>query len=171
MWIQSLPEFIAGNWVKLVGKLRAEYRANDYYQCMETRDFVKAFIWISVEQPGDLYYYMHDFTTISAKAVAAGNLTEQEKGWWFMWGLPTEYYRHVMEQTGAVADEPSTLIFKRLKEAVELRIIAVENAKWMAILPKEDVLNVHFIQELWQQRNELDRWREGRLLDLVRSGI
>ena len=34
-----------------------------------------------------------------------------------------------MEKTGAVADEPSTLIFKRLKEAVELRIIAAENIK------------------------------------------
>ena len=114
---------------------------------------------------------MHDFTTISAKAVAAGNLTEQEKGWWFMRGLPIKYRRHAMEETGAVADESSTLIFERLKEAVESRIIAVENAKRMAVLPKEDVLNVHLIQELRQQRNELDRRREGRLFDPVRSGV
>ena len=85
---------------------------------------------------------MHDFTTISAKAVAAGNLTEQEKGWWFMQGLPTKYYRYAMEQTGAVADEPSTLVFERLKEAVELRIMATENAERMAILLEEDALNV-----------------------------
>jgi len=31
--------------------------------------------------------------------------------------------------TGAVADELNTLMFKRLKEAVELRIIVVENVK------------------------------------------
>jgi hypothetical protein len=74
-------------------------------------------------------HYIRDFTTISAKAVAAGDLTKQEKGWWFIRGLPIKYYRHVMEQTGAVADEPRTLIFGRLKEAVELRIMAVENAK------------------------------------------
>ena len=72
---------------------------------------------------------MQDFTTISAKAVAAGNLTEQKKGWWFMRGLPIEYYRHVMEQTRAVVDRPSTLVFKELKEAVELRIVAAENAE------------------------------------------
>ena len=64
---------------------------------METRDFVEAFVQISAEQPGDLCHYVHDFTTISAKAVAAGNLTEQEKGWWFMQGLPIKYRRHAME--------------------------------------------------------------------------
>ena len=72
---------------------------------------------------------MYDFTTISARAVAAGNLTERERGWWFMRGLPIEYRRHAMEKTGAVANEPSTLIFERLKEAVKSRIIAVENAE------------------------------------------
>ena len=46
-----------------------------------------------------------------------------------MRGLPIGYCRHAMEKTGAVADKPSTLVFERLKEAVELRIIAVENAK------------------------------------------
>ena len=46
-----------------------------------------------------------------------------------MRGLPIEYRRHAMEKTGAVVDEPSTLIFKRLKEAIKSRIIAIENAK------------------------------------------
>ena len=81
---------------------------------------------------------MHDFTTISAKAVAAGNLTEQEKGWWFMRGLPIKYYRHVIERTGAVIDEPSTCVFKRLREAVESTILAVEGAERMDRLPEED---------------------------------
>ena len=49
--------------------------------------------------------------------------------------------------------------------------MAAENAERMAVLPEEDVLNVHLIQELRQQGNELDRRREGRLLDLVRSGV
>jgi len=93
---------------------------------------------------------MHDFTTILARAVAAGNLTEQEKGWWFMRGLPIKYHKHTIEKTGAVVDEPSTLVFKRLKEAVELRIIAAENVKRMAVLLEEDVLNVQLIQELRQ---------------------
>ena len=48
-----------------------------------------------------------------------------------------------MEKTGAVADEPSTLIFERLKEAVELRIMAVESTKRMAVL--EEVLNVQLV--------------------------
>ena len=111
---------------------------------METRDFVEAFVRISVEQPGDLRHYVQDFTTISAKAVAVGNLTEQEKGWWFMRGLPIEYRRHAMEKTGAVADEPSTLVFERLKEAVELRIMAAESAERMAVL-EEEVLNVQLV--------------------------
>ena len=83
-----------------------------------------------------------------------------------MRGLPIKYRRYIMEKIGAVADEPSTLIFKRLKEAVELRIMATESAERMAIL-EEEVLNVQLIQELQQQRNELDRRREGRLLDLA----
>jgi hypothetical protein len=107
---------------------------------------------------------VHDFTTILARAVAVGNLTKQEKGWWFIQGLPIEYRRHVIEKTGAVADEPSTLIFKRLKEAVELRIVAVEGAKRIDVLPEEDALNVQLIQELRQQRDKLNH----RLLD---SGV
>ena len=62
-----------------------------------------------------------------------------------MRGLPIKYRRHVIEKTGAVADEPSTLIFERLKEAVKLRIVAIEGAKQMDVLPEEDVLNVQLI--------------------------
>jgi len=58
-----------------------------------------------------------------------------------MWGLPIKYRRYIIEKTGAVVDEPSTLIFKRLKKAVELRIVAAESAKRMAVL-EEEVLNV-----------------------------
>ena len=47
-----------------------------------------------------------------------------------------------MEKTGAIVDEPSTLIFKRLKEAVELRIVTIEGAKRIDILLEEDALNV-----------------------------
>ena len=43
---------------------------------------------------------------------------------------------------GAVADVPSTLVFERLKEAVELRIMAVEGAKRMGVLLEEDSLNI-----------------------------
>jgi len=82
-----------------------------------------------------------------------------------MQGLPIKYHRHVIEKIGAIADKPSTLIFKRLKEAVELRIMATENIKRMAVFPEEEVLSVRLIQELRQQRNKLNRQREGRLLD------
>ena len=66
--------------MELIRKLRAEYQANNYYRRMETRDFVEAFVWKSAEQLGELRYYVHDFTTILARAVAVGNLTKQEKG-------------------------------------------------------------------------------------------
>ena len=36
-------------------------------------------------------------------------------------------------------------MFKRLKEAVELRIIATENIKRIAVLLEEDILNVQLI--------------------------
>ena len=151
-------------------KLRAEYQADDYYRRMETRDFIEAFVRKLAEQPGDLRHYIQNFTSISAKAVAVGNLTKQEKGWWFIRGLPIEYRRHAMEKTGAVADKSSTLMFERLKEAVESRMIAAEGAERMDTL-LEDVQNVQLIQELQQQRNKLNRQREGRLLDLARPSM
>ena len=115
--------------MELIRKLRIEYQADDYYQCIKTRDFIKAFVRISTEQLGDLHDYVQDFTTILAKVVAAGNLTKQKKGWWFMQGLPIKYYSYAIEQTGAVVDKPSTLVFERLKKVVESRIIAAENVK------------------------------------------
>ena len=62
-----------------------------------------------------------------------------------MRGLPIKYRRYIIEKIGAVADEASTLIFKRLKKVIELRIIAIENAKQIAILLEEDILNIYFI--------------------------
>ena len=56
-----------------------------------------------------------------------------------MRGLPIKFRRYVIEIIGAVVDEPSTLMFKELKEAVELRIMAAENAERMAVLLEEDV--------------------------------
>ena len=88
-----------------------------------------------------------------------------------MRGLPIKHYRYAIEQTGAVVDKPSTFIFKRLKEAVESRIMAAENAEQMAVLSEEEVLNVQLIQEVRQQRNELDHGRDGRLLNPVRPGV
>ena len=41
-------------------------------------------------------------------------------------------------------------MFKKLKEAVELRIMAKEDIKQMDILPEEDTLNIYLIQELQQ---------------------
>ena len=166
-----MPEFEQDDWSRLVTRLRAKYRADDYYRRIESGDFVEAFVRKSTEQLGELRYYVQDFTTILAKAVAVGNLTEQEKGWWFVRGLLTDYCRHVIEKTGAVADEPSTFIFKRLKEAVESRMMAIEGAKRMDVLLEEDFLNIQLIQELRQQRNKLDRRREGRPVDLVRLGV
>ena len=62
-----------------------------------------------------------------------------------MRGLPIKYCRHAIEKTGAVADEPRTLVFKRLKKAVESRMMAVEGAKRMDVLLEEDALNVQLI--------------------------
>ena len=59
-----------------------------------------------------------------------------------MQGLLIEYHRYVIEETGAVVDKSSTLVFKRLKEAIESRIMAAENAERIAILLEENVLNV-----------------------------
>jgi hypothetical protein len=59
-----------------------------------------------------------------------------------MQGLPIKYRRYIIEKTGAVVDEPRTLIFKRLKDAVESRIVAIEGAKQIDILLEEDPLNI-----------------------------
>jgi len=53
-----------------------------------------------------------------------------------MHGLPIKYCRHIIEKTGAVADKPSTFMFKRLRQAVLSQMIAIEGTKRMAILYK-----------------------------------
>ena len=67
-----------------------------------------------------------------------------------MQGLPIGYRRHIIEKIGAIADEPRTLIFERLKEVVESRIVAKEGTKRMDIFLEENALNVQLIQELRQ---------------------
>ena len=94
-----------------------------------------------------------------------------KQGYWFVKGLPLEYQRHAIAKTGADLDRRESFDFYQLLRAVESRIMATENAERMAVLLEEDALNVQLIQELQQQRNELDRRREGRLLDPARSGV
>ena len=55
-----------------------------------------------------------------------------------------------MEKTGAIADKLSTLVFKRLKKAIKLKITAAKSAKQVTVLLKEDILNIQLIQELQQ---------------------
>jgi len=62
-----------------------------------------------------------------------------------MRGLPIKYRRYVIEKIGAVADKPSTLVFKRLKKAVESRIVTIEGAKRIDILLEEDALNIQLV--------------------------
>jgi hypothetical protein len=45
-------------WKGLVNRLRAKYQVDDYYQRIEIRDFVEAFVRKSTEQLGDLRYYV-----------------------------------------------------------------------------------------------------------------
>ena len=71
-----------------------------------------------------------------------------------------------MAKTGANPDRRESFNFYQLLRAVESRIMAIENAKRMDVL-LEDTLNIQLIQELQQQRNELYRRSEERLLDPV----
>jgi hypothetical protein len=109
---------------------------------MESRDFVETFVRGSAERPGELRHYVQDFTNISARAIAAGNLSDSERGWWFMRGLPIEYCRYAIEKTGAVANEPSTFVFEKLGQAILSRIMVAEDAERMAILSEEDTQNI-----------------------------
>ena len=112
---------------------------------MELKDFIKMFVQKSAEQPGSLRDYIHDFTTYLARVVAIGNLTEQERGRWFVCGLPIKYYKHVIEKTEAVADEPSTFMFERLRQAVLLLMTAIKGAERMAILLHENTQEMQLV--------------------------
>ena len=43
-----------------------------------------------------------------------------------------------MKEIGAIVDKPSTLIFERLKEAIELKITTAENIKQIVVFLEED---------------------------------
>jgi len=125
------------------------------------------FVQKLAEQPGSLRDYVHNFTTYLAKAVAAGNLSNLKKGRWFMRGLPIKYYRHIIKKIGAVAYEPSTFVFERLKQTMLLQMTAVEGAERISVLSHENTQEMQLVRELRQQRDEVNRRREGRLLDLI----
>ena len=109
---------------------------------MELRDFIEAYIQKSAEQPGSLQDYMHNFTNFLAKAVSAGNLSDYKQKQWFVYGLLTNYCRHAMAKTGTVADKPDIFNFDKLRKAVELYIMAAEDAKHMAIFLGGNTQNV-----------------------------
>jgi len=67
-----------------------------------------------------------------------------------MRGLPIEYCRHAIEKTGAVADEPSTFVFERLRQAVLSRMTAVEGAERMSVLSHQNTQEMQLVQELRQ---------------------
>ena len=56
--------------------------------------------------------------------------------------LPIKYHKYAIEKTGAVVDKPSTFVFKRLKKAVELKMMVSENTKRITILLEKDAQNV-----------------------------
>ena len=92
--------------------------------------------------------YCRQFTLISRKVAEAGNLEDGEQGYWFVKGLPLEYRKYAIAKTGADLDRRESFNFYQLLRAVELRIVAAENAERMAVLPEEDTLNIRLIQEL-----------------------
>ena len=53
-----------------------------------------------------------------------------------------------MAETEADPDRQKSFNFYQLLKAVESRIMAIENAEQIAVLPEEDALNVQLIQEL-----------------------
>ena len=91
---------------------------------------------------------MCNFTNFLAKVVSAGNLSDYKQKWWFVHRLLTNYHRHAMTKTGAVADKPDTFDFNKLRKVVELCIITAEDTKHMAILLRGNAQNVQIIQEL-----------------------
>ena len=92
MWIQSLPEFIAGNWTELVRKLRAEYRGSNCFRQMETVEFLEAYVrQYRDNPPSSTREYYKQFTLISQRVTEAGNLENGKRGYWFIKGLPLKY--------------------------------------------------------------------------------
>ena len=72
-----------------------------------------------------------------------------------------------MAKTGADPDRRSSFDFYQLLRAVESKIMATENAERMTILPHRNMQEMQLIQEIRQQRNELNCGSEKRLLDPV----
>ena len=145
MWIRSLPEFTAGNWTELVRKLRAEYRRSDCFRQMETVEFLEAYVRQCMSNPPSVREYCRQFTLISQRVTEAGNLENGQRGYWFAKGLPLEYRKYAMAKTGADPDRRESFDFYQLLRAVELRIIATENAERVAVLPDADPLNIQLI--------------------------
>ena len=118
---------------------------------METVEFLKAYIrQYRDNPPSSLREYCRQFTLISQKATEAGNLDNRKQGYWFVKGLPLKYQKHTMAETEADPDRQKSFNFYQLLRAVELRIMATENAEQMDVLLEEDALNVQLIQELQQ---------------------
>ena len=72
-----------------------------------------------------------------------------------------------MAKTGADPDRRESFDFYQLLRAVESKIIATENAERMTILPHVNMQEMQLIQEIRQQRNELNCGSKKGLLDPV----
>ena len=53
--------------------------------------------------------------------------------------LPIKYCKHIIEKTEAIADELSTFMFKRLRQAILSQITAIKGAERITILPYKNI--------------------------------
>ena len=138
MWIRSLPEFVVGDWMELIRKLRAEYRGGDYFQQMETVEFLEAYVLQCRSSPPGVREYCRQFTLISQKVTEAGNLENGQQGYWFVKGLPLEYQRHAIAETGADPDRRESFDFYQLQRAVKDRLSSCEGADRLSKMDFEE---------------------------------
>ena len=111
MWIQSLPEFAAGNWTELVRKLRAEYRGSNCFRQLEIVEFLEAYVWQCISNPPGVREYCRQFILISQRVTEADNLENGQQGYWFAKGLLLKYRKYAMAKTGADPDKRESFNF------------------------------------------------------------
>lgn len=104
------------DWTAARSILRREYKDNDFYQLMKSREFSEALKKKPRSKDDDLMYYCQLFASISRELVSRQKLDQDTQCQWFLQGLPERIVIEIFYRYDIDLEEDIGLDFGHLLE-------------------------------------------------------